>query len=94
MSARKKCLRCRGTGDWMPGRICFGCNGVGSTKVPTADERRAAKQAHLAETRASLEGEVAGRDRLLAKGRRTTHLEPRISQLAALVMKLESELAS
>lgn len=90
MSRSVDCARCRGTGDWRPGRICYACGGEGRKKVLTQDEKSAARAAHLAELRESLVGETARRARDLAQGRSVRLLDARIGRLAGAIAQLEA----
>ena len=71
-TAKKTCPRCQGRGDWVPGRVCFGCNGTGLRVAATAAVREARRADHTAEVRAlvaELEAAIAAVETPLVSSR-------------------------
>jgi hypothetical protein len=88
----RDCVRCRGTGSWKPGQVCFGCNGEGRKLNVTPEIRAEGRAAHVAE----VEGMIAAVEaQLAACGPRSRRgLERDLAKHRANLGRLQAEDAS
>lgn len=91
MQITRTCSRCRGTGNWAPGRVCFQCNGAGYLATDTKEAARNRKAAHVDEVKDI----IAKNEALLLKARfGKSQIQKEIDNRKAQLIQLEAELSS
>jgi hypothetical protein len=96
-AAYKTCGRCKGTGWWQLGRVCFSCGGAGHVEKVTLATKLRDARAHLAERLEMVAANRALLAQKLAAGRpRWSYMgyERDIARDIAIIATIEAEIAA
>ena len=95
-AAHITCTRCKGTGWWQIGRLCFKCGGKGNAEKSTLATRIRDKRNHVAEVTASIVENKARLAKLGPDAPRWKRMSPEewLARDEENLVRLESELAA